>query len=47
MRELAKMLERPELSPKERAAQELVKRMRRLRWIGLEEEAKAATGRTF
>ena len=43
-------LQRLELSPEERVTQELVKRIRKLRWIGMEEEAKrlqaALSGRT-
>jgi hypothetical protein len=31
--------ERPDVSPEQRAAAELVKRIRKLRWIGMEEEA--------
>jgi hypothetical protein len=32
--------EPPELSSEERAARELVKRIRKLRWLGMEEEAR-------
>lgn len=45
------MSQRPELSPEERITRELVKRIRKLRWIGMEEEAQrlqaALSGRTY
>ena len=40
MQGVPKELQRLELSREERATQELVKRIRKLRWIGMEEEAK-------
>ena len=50
MQVMATELRRPELSSEERLTQELVKRIRKLRWIGLEEEARrleaALSGRT-
>jgi len=50
MQGVPKELQRLELSPEERVTQELVKRIRKLRWIGMEEEAKrlqaALSGRT-
>ena len=36
-----KFNERPDVSAQGRAANELVKRIRKLRWIGMEEEARA------
>jgi hypothetical protein len=35
----ANIQERPDVSAEERASSELVKRIRKLRWIGMEEEA--------
>ncbi len=32
--------ERPVVSPRQQTSEELVKRIRKLRWIGMEEEAK-------
>ena len=50
MQGVPKELQRLELSPEERVTQELVKRIRKLRWIGMEEEAErlqaALSGRT-
>jgi len=50
VQEFPKMPQRPELSPEERITRELVKRIRKLRWIGMEKEAKrlqaALSGRT-
>jgi len=39
--EASNIIERPELSPEQSAARELANRIKKLRWMGIEKEAKS------
>jgi len=39
--EASNIIERPELSPEQSAARELANRIKKLRWMGMEKEAKS------